>query len=266
VDWDLGSYEAIAAQLEPAAEAVVERAAPQSGELVLDIGCGTGSAALLAARRGAQVVGVDPAPRLLDLAVERAEDDELDARFVLGQAEKLRFDDRSFDAAVSNFGVIFAADASVAAHELARVLRPEGRAVLSAWLPEGALAEVARLRARLLAEADAAPPVDSPPRPPFAWHDPDALAELFGPLGFSVAVQEHELAFTAPSPREFLDSELGDHPVWVGAQPLLQARGEWEQARAEVLEIFGRANERPEGFQITSRYAIATLGRAGGLA
>ena len=70
-DWGLGRYEDTAAQLEPAARAVVERAAPAAGEHVVDVGCGTGNAALLAAERGARVTGVDPAPRLLDVARER---------------------------------------------------------------------------------------------------------------------------------------------------------------------------------------------------
>src|SRR5215212_11271821 len=59
VDWGAGDYEATAAELAPVAEAVVERARISAGEDVLDVACGTGNAALLAAARGARVVGVD---------------------------------------------------------------------------------------------------------------------------------------------------------------------------------------------------------------
>jgi ubiquinone/menaquinone biosynthesis C-methylase UbiE len=52
-DWGVGRYEDTAARLEPVARGVVERAAPVAGEHVLDVGCGTGNAALLAAARGA---------------------------------------------------------------------------------------------------------------------------------------------------------------------------------------------------------------------
>src|SRR6266545_2220381 len=68
VDWSLGHYEHSASQLLPAAEVVVERAMPVAGERVVDVGCGTGNAALLAAARGARVTGVDPAGRLLEVA------------------------------------------------------------------------------------------------------------------------------------------------------------------------------------------------------
>ncbi|HKN93646.1 MAG TPA: class I SAM-dependent methyltransferase, partial [Thermoleophilaceae bacterium] len=60
-DWGLGTYERTAEQLMPAAQAVVASAAPAAGERVVDVGCGTGNAALIAAERGARVTGVDPA-------------------------------------------------------------------------------------------------------------------------------------------------------------------------------------------------------------
>jgi ubiquinone/menaquinone biosynthesis C-methylase UbiE len=72
VDWNAGNYERTADELEPVARAVVEQAEPLSGERVLDLACGTGNAALLATSRGARVVGVDSAPRLLSVARERA--------------------------------------------------------------------------------------------------------------------------------------------------------------------------------------------------
>jgi len=61
LDWSIGNYEHTADQLMPAARLVVDRAAPAPGERVVDVGCGTGNAALLAAARGARVTGVDPA-------------------------------------------------------------------------------------------------------------------------------------------------------------------------------------------------------------
>ncbi len=65
VDWGKGRYEQTAAELEPVAAAVVEMAAPTAGDRVLDVACGTGNAALLAAARGADVVGVDSSERLV---------------------------------------------------------------------------------------------------------------------------------------------------------------------------------------------------------
>lgn len=68
----MGRYETTAAELEPVAQAVVEQAAVSVGDDVLDLACGTGNAALLAAARGARVVGVEAAPRLLEVALRRA--------------------------------------------------------------------------------------------------------------------------------------------------------------------------------------------------
>jgi len=89
LDWSLGRYERIAEQFLPAARVLVESAAPGPGERVVDVGCGTGNAALLAAALGARVIGVDPASRLLEVAREDAAARGLDAEFAVGDAAEL---------------------------------------------------------------------------------------------------------------------------------------------------------------------------------
>ena len=121
VDWGDGRYERTAAQLAPVASVVVERAAPQPGERVLDLGTGTRNAALLAAARHATVIGVDPAARLLEVARARAADAGLDATFELGEGAAIPVESGTIDATVSVFGVIFAPDPVAAAAELDRV-------------------------------------------------------------------------------------------------------------------------------------------------
>jgi SAM-dependent methyltransferase len=129
------------------------------------------------------------------------------------------------DAIVSVFGVIFAPDAEAAAAEMARVLRPGGRVVFSAWLRQGALAEQARMRAALVAGVLG----EDPSRGLFAWHDPAALMELFAPHGFSVAIHDQALVFADASPEAYVDAELADHPGWVEARKLLEPLGRWEK-------------------------------------
>jgi len=252
-DWGLGRYEDTAARLEPAARAVVERAAPAAGEHVLDVGCGTGNAALPAAERGARVTGVDPAPRLLDVARKEAAARGLGARFTLGEAAALPLADGEADVVLSVFGVVFAPDPHAAAAEMARVTAPGGRIVLSAWIPSGAIHEAVGAAEQAVRNALGAPTAP----PPFPWHERSALAELFAPHGFEVTLEKHRLAFTAPSPQAYVD-EQEHHPLAVAGQAVLGPRGESDAVRERMLAILAAANEDPNAFRVTSRYVVAT--------
>src|SRR5215471_8545227 len=165
-DWSLGRYEPTAEQLLPAAELAVERAAAAPGGAVLDVGCGTGNAALLAAATGANVAGVDPASRLLQVARDRAAAENYEITFLEGAAEALPVPDASVDVLVSVFGVIFASDPRRAVAELIRVTADPGRIVLTVWLPGGALSRVADVSRTAVFRV-----LGKEPTPGFAWHD-----------------------------------------------------------------------------------------------
>jgi SAM-dependent methyltransferase len=256
VDWGIGRYEDTAAQLEPAARVVVEHGAPTAGEQVVDVGCGTGNAALLAAERGARVTGVDPAARLLEVAARRAAARGLDARFVRGEAAALPIADGAADLVLSVFGVIFASDPRAAVTEMVRVTASEGRIVLSAWNPSGAVHKAVAAAGDAVRTALGAP--TGPP--PFPWHDRTALAELFAPHGFGVSVAEQRLAFTASSARAYVDQQAG-HPLAVAGQAVLGPRGESEPLRERMVAIYEAANEDPDAFRVTSRYIVASARR-----
>lgn len=256
-DWSVGRYETTAAQLLPAASVVVDAAGLAAGERVLDLGCGTGNAALLAADRGAHVIGVDPAGRLLDVARARAASEGRNVTFQLGDAASLPTGDATIDVVLSVFGVIFAPDAFAAAAELARVLTQSGRVALSAWVPSGAMFEMNAAAAEAVRQAIAGP---TPP-PPFAWHDGDSVSGLLAPHGFQVEVEEHELRFTAASPEEFLDSESQNHPLAVAGLRILEQLGEADTVRARLLEILTDGNEDSEAFTVTSHYGVVTARR-----
>lgn len=106
---------------------IIDLVEPQPGETVLDIGTGSGGLALLAARTGANVTGVDIAEDGIERARVRAEEEGLDIRFEVGDTQSLPYADGTFDVVVSTFGIIFAADHRRAARELVRVCRPGGR-------------------------------------------------------------------------------------------------------------------------------------------
>jgi SAM-dependent methyltransferase len=254
-DWGLGHYEHTAVQLLPAARVVVDRAAPQPGERVVDIGCGTGNAALLAAERGARVLGVDPSPRLLEVARAGALARGLDATFAPGDAAALPTGDAEADVVLSVFGAIFAPDPHAAAAEMARVTASGGRIVISAWIPEGAISKAVRIGREAVSAALAAPPS----APGFPWHERGALAELFAPHGFDVALDQHDIAFSARSSRDFLEAESVNHPLAVAGRAVLAPRGETAALDERLIAIYDAANEDPDGFSITSRYVVARM-------
>ena len=114
----------------------------QPGDRVLDACCGTGDLAVAALQAGATVTGLDFSERMLERA--RRKSDEIE--WVQGDAEKLPFEDASFDAATVGFGVRNLADLERGLAELQRVLRPGGRvAILEITRPRGLLAAFYRL-------------------------------------------------------------------------------------------------------------------------
>jgi len=259
IDWGLGCYELTAIQLEPVAEDLVARAILQEGERVLDVGCGTGNAALLATYGGARATGVDAAARLIRVAQRRADVDGVKdvATFVVGDAQALPFEDAAFDVVLSVFGIVFAADAERAFAEALRVLRPGGRALFTAWVPEGPLDAMVGVLMRAVAEA-----VGPPPRP-FPWHDPEAVGEMADRHGARVSVQPSRISFRARSPAAYFARFEADHPTSVTFRPLLERAGTYAAAREEALAVLSAGNEDPDALRVTSRYCVIRVERPG---
>ncbi len=104
----------------------------QPGEKVLDVGCGTGSLALVAKERvgkAGSVHGIDPAPRQIARARAKAARRGLEVDFQLGVIEKLSFPDKTFDVAQTTFAIdhVPADLQRQGLKEIARVLKPGGR-------------------------------------------------------------------------------------------------------------------------------------------
>ncbi len=124
---------------------LLEALAPVAGRRILDVGTGTGRAALGLARAGARVVGVDASEEMLDVARERAAAMSAPLDFQIGDAHALAFDDRSFDAVVSLRLLMHVPDWRRAVAELCRVSR--WRVVLD-FPAAGSLAAVESLARR----------------------------------------------------------------------------------------------------------------------
>jgi SAM-dependent methyltransferase len=115
----------------PFVEALLDAAGVAQGTQVLDLCCGTGVVTGAAARRGAVATGVDFSSAML--AEARRAHKQL--RFDEGDAEALPYPDRSFDAAVANFGIHHVPRPGGAIAEALRVLRPGGRVAVTSWAP-----------------------------------------------------------------------------------------------------------------------------------
>jgi ubiquinone/menaquinone biosynthesis C-methylase UbiE len=115
---------------------LLQRAAPQPGERVLDVACGTGVVARtvvpLVRNRG-KVVGLDINPAMLEVACKQYSDhcEEIDWRE--GQAEDLPFSNESFDLVTCQQGLQFFKNRPKAAEEMHRVLRQKGRVAIEVW-------------------------------------------------------------------------------------------------------------------------------------
>jgi len=103
---------------------------PVMGKKILDLGCGTGNYSLELARRGATVTAIDPSREMLALAREKARIEKLEITLVKGEAEKMPFEKKSFDAIVSVTACEFFKDIEMAVDEMTRVLKPTGKIVI----------------------------------------------------------------------------------------------------------------------------------------
>src|SRR5262249_33930003 len=157
-------YDNVSFAISDALAHAAQRLDAQPGEHILDVATGTGWSARNAARAGAAVSGVDISQELLSAARELSGHICLPIEYRLGDAEKLPFDNSTFDGVISTFGVMFAQNQDKAAAELARVCRRGARLVLSTWAPDGAVATFFGIIAQY---SDAAPAPS-----PLAWGDP----------------------------------------------------------------------------------------------
>lgn len=260
LDWSEGEYERTAETLEPASITAIEAASIGPSARVLDLGCGTGNAALAAARLGADVLAVDPSARLVDVTRTRAEREGLvRLRAEVGDASLIPAEDASFDAVLSIFAVIFAPDAERAADEMLRVTKPGGRIVVTSWSPKGPISQAGAFLRDAMAVLD--PSASSRVAP--AWGDPSFVQRLFDSRGAKVIIEEKTLSFTASSPEAWLEEQETHHPIWRGLERALSTShpDEWRRVRTRSLDALSAGNEDPTGFRTTSTYLLISVKR-----
>lgn len=133
--WDLSSQDydtheghGIKSQEERNAwQRVLHEAFPGDNLDILDVGCGTGVLSMVLAEMGHNVIGVDLSEKMISVAIEKTRSSRLKAKFLVGDAEKLKFEDESFDAVVSRHLLWTLPTPEMAFGEWKRVLKNGGR-------------------------------------------------------------------------------------------------------------------------------------------
>jgi SAM-dependent methyltransferase len=181
------AYELIDLQLSPLGLRAIEALGLYSGDIVLDIGCGAGQTLLqLAERVGTegQVIGVDVAPLLLEIAKRRTEPLS-QVRLIQADAQSLDLPAESTDAVFSRFGVMTFNDPVTAFANFRRILKPSGALAFCCWrsLRENELDHLPLSAAGL----------QSIDESPFSFADPEYIRSTLEAAGFSaIIVQSHD--------------------------------------------------------------------------
>ena len=218
----------------PQYEAVLRRTSVGTGTRYLDIGCGSGLAASLAAAHGANVAGIDASQKLLDIAKMRVPAGD----FRQSDLETLPFPDGSFDVVTGFNSFQYAANAVDALEEARRVLAPDGTVAIVTWgQPEGM--EAAELLAALTPLLPPAPP-GSP--------GPFALSEEAALRGFakSADLRPTEL-FDIDCPFIYPDVATGVRALCSGGGSVAVGEMVGDEAAAEAYRAALLRYEQPDG-------------------
>jgi ubiquinone/menaquinone biosynthesis C-methylase UbiE len=232
--WSSGDYGKVGVTLVVMAEQLCEAADLHSGSQVLDVATGNGNAALAAARRFCDVTGIDYVPMLLEEGRERATAEGLQVDFQEGDAEKLSFEDASFDVVLSTLGVMFAPNQDRVASELLRVCRPGGKICLANWTPDGFIGHFFRT----LGKHVPPPPL---PNSPFRWGTEDGIRELLGDGVSELQAEQHSFAFRYRSAQHFVDYFKGFYGPSLKVFEALDAEGQ-EALERDLIELVTRFN------------------------
>lgn len=170
--WAAGNYDFFSRFMEPSAAEFLDAVGVRPGAELLDVACGSGQLGLIAARRGAQVHGVDIVPEWIEDARTRAAAESLDAQFDVGDAEALPFEDARFDVTATIYGAMFAPRPDVVASELVRVTKPGGTIAMANWTKEGFIGQMLGTVSRFVAPPGMPSPV--------LWGNEETVRERFG--------------------------------------------------------------------------------------
>lgn len=253
--WAAGDYSAVAEMIDVVApDHLVRRLGIASGQRVLDVATGTGNVAVRAAALGAETVGLDLTPELLDIAGRRADDAGVEVEWIVGDAEDLPFEDDSFDRVLSAFGIQFAPRHLATARELVRVCKPGGAIGLCNWTPDGAVAGLFGIMTRYLP----APPGYASPPP--LWGSERHVRDLFAGHDVEVEFERGATPFAFESADDYVSFMETNYGPTLKARERLSSEGTWADCRAEIVEMMAGRNEAGDGgLLVPSEYVLITV-------
>jgi SAM-dependent methyltransferase len=257
--WASGDYPSmVESWLLPLGPRLVEACGIGQGMRVLDVAAGTGNASIPAAQAGAEVVASDLTPELLEAGRRRAEAAGVALDWVEADAERLPFDDESFDVVISSIGVMFAPHHQAAADELVRVCRPGGTIGLLSWTPEGMIGGLFRTIGPF------APPPPPGAQPPPLWGSEEHLRALLGDRVELRSVARDVLDVTAfERPRDWADHFRARYGPTIAARANAAKAGresEFDEALNRFAEEWNRGT--PDRARFEKEYLLTVGTRA----
>jgi ubiquinone/menaquinone biosynthesis C-methylase UbiE len=230
----------------PWAEDLLRRVAPQAGERLLDVACGTGIVARRAAGRvgpKGRVVGVDPNPGMLSVARAVAAAERAAIEWREGRAESLPVEDAAFDVVCCQVALMFFEDRAAALREMRRVLAPRGRIAVSVAQGIESQPPVYAALDEIIVRHLSIPVLA---RTVFSLGDANELRTLMEGAGFQAVVVE-PLTVTAriPDPAGFVRLELGGAIEFGAAAALAGMDPAAREAALEAVQAEAEAAIRP---------------------
>lgn len=243
----------------PWGQQLLDRVAPRPGEHVLDVACGTGICARLAAERvgpSGRVVGVDATPAMLAVAAGSTANIEAPAEWLEGDAAALPVPDAAFDLVVCQQGMQFFSDRAAALAEIRRATKPGGWVALSVWLDIERCPGFARLAEALIDHVGGE--VGPAMRAPFSLADSGVLRGLLAEAGFAdVRITRAFGELRSPSAARFL-WEYATAAPWL-VEPFLSLGDDARQALTDDYTTTMRPYTDNEGiiFPLEAHVAVA---------
>ena len=249
--WAAGDYATLSEYIRDVGELVVKRVGVEGSMRVLDLACGTGNAAVPAARAGAEVVGLDLVPELLEGGRRKAAEVGVEIEWVEGDAEALPFEDGSFDCVLSTFGHMFAPRHRQTADEMARVCRAGGTIGICCWTPEGVTGDL------LGAIGSYMPPPPDFASPPLLWGTEEHVRAMFDDAQ-DLEFERHSAIIEWDTVEGWADFFMSRFGPFVTAQQMLGER--FADLRADVIEVWERWNEADDGrFRLPQEYLLSVI-------